>query len=460
MREEPEHGPAEARARGRVRQRSKRSPFAGFVTARLVRRIRVDETAGWPIIAAAFVALVWSNLLWPATYEAVWTTHLSVSVGPWTADASLREVVNAVLIPLFFLVIGIEIREEFSRGHLSDPARAWMPLCAAAGGMLVPAAFYLSVTLGTPYWRGFGVPVATDVALVVALLMILGDRVPDGLRAFLLAFAAVDDIGGVIVIAAAYGHGVSWPWLGGVIVMSGVCLGAFRARPHPWAYLVLGLALWFTVVQAGVHPTIAGVLFGLLLPIRPLFRPDEVAEHSAPLLRHLQSAADEVSAEETLGRLEELAARSEAPASRVGRLVQPFVSYAILPVFGLAAVGTSLNADAWAGVVSHPGAVGIVLGLVLGKPLGVFLFSWLGARLGLARLPRGLHWGHILGAAALSSMGFTVSLFIAELAFDPVDLVPVKLAIFASSVLGGALGLLILLTARPGSPVEPAEDQP
>lgn len=435
------------RTEGRVSQRSRRSMFADRITLPMADRIRIDETSGWPVIIASLVALLWANVM-PGSYGAVWETGISVQLGEWGLDLTLRDAIDTLLLPIFFFVIGLEIREEFASGRLSRKRHAALPLLAAAGGMLVPIALYMAVAWDSPHRGGFGVPVATDIAFALALLMVLGDRVPAALKAFLLAFAAMDDVGGVLVIAVFYGHGLSLPWLVAAIAVTALSYWVFRLRPQSvWVYASLGFLLWATTAISGIHVTIAGAAFGLLIPRRPLYRAREVADRAGRLAESLETATGEgADRDRLLGRLEELAARSESPAEMLARHLNPVVSYVVLPLFGLALAGTSLSADAWADLPGHTGALGIVTGLLIGKPLGVFGFSWLGARLGIAALPSGLDWGHVLGASALASIGFTVSLFIAKLGFPPADLAVVKLAILFSSCVGAATGLTILFS--------------
>jgi Na+:H+ antiporter, NhaA family len=436
------------RTAGRVLERARRSQFADQVVAPLAYRLRIDETAGWPMIVASALALLWANLA-PTSYEAVWSTEVSVTVGQGAVGASLRDLVNSLLLPFFFLVIGMEVREELTVGHLSGGRRAWLPLLAAIGGMLVPIAAFLTVTWGTPYASAFGVPVATDIAFALALLMTLGDRVPGALKAFLLAFAAADDMGGVLVIALFYGHGLSWLWLGVAVAVAVVgALVLHFLRPQLTSvYVTLGGTLWVSLALAGVHMTVAGVVIGLLIPLRPLFAPEEVAERAGPLVEALGGDGHPRERARLLGRLEELVTRSESPADRAARALTPTVSYFVLPVFGLAMAGTSLSAEAWTGLVDNAAALGTVAGLVLGKPLGILAFTWAGVRLGLADLPPGLRWRHVVGAAALAAIGFTVALFIARLALEPEDLEVVKLAILGSSTLAAVAGVMILATA-------------
>lgn len=455
----PLDGGVTQRTRGRVVQRAKRSRFARTVTAPLTRQLRLDETAGWPIIGAAIVALLWANLGPEGAYEEFWTTPVHLTLGATALEWTLRDLVDLLLLPFFFLVIGLEIREEMTEGALSRGRDAWAPMLAAAGGMIVPIAAYLVVTWDTPQRGGFGVPVATDIAFALALLTVLGDRVPAALKAFLLAFAAADDVGGVLVIAVFYGHGFSLAWLLTALAVAASTAAILRLHPqNPWTYVGLGSALWAATALSGIHVTIAGVVFGLMVPNTALFSTEEVAEGAGELADELSTARPSTRAR-SIGRLEELTTRTESPAAKMARVLRPVVGYVVLPLFGLAMAGTAMNLDAWRALPGSPAALGIALGLVVGKPVGVLLFTWIGVRLGIASLPPSLTWRHVTGAAVLASIGFTVALFIAKLAFEPAALEVAKLAILTSSALGGSLGLALLALPSRGASARSAHPE-
>ncbi|MCA9737849.1 MAG: Na+/H+ antiporter NhaA [Gemmatimonadetes bacterium] len=438
--------PARNRTEGRLRLRAGRSGFARRVGVPTIRRLRIDETAGWPVILAGIAALLWANSPWGSSYEALWSRTVALDLGAWRAEASLRDLVDLLLLPLFFFTIAVEIRAELTHGHLSELRRAALPVAAAIGGMAVPIAVYLAWTRGTPAQSGFGVPVATDIAFALAFLLVLGDRIPASLKAFLLAFAAVDDVGGILVIALFYGHGIAWGWLAaaGAVTATLLLLGRTDARA-PWLYGGLALLLWASTALSGVHVTIAGVVLGLVLPARPLFDREEAARRVRALAERLDRGP--TSRDALLGAMEELVARTEAPAERAARGLRPWVSYVVLPVFGLAMAGTALDPAALRDAVSSTAAQAIAVALVLGKPVGVLAATGLAVALGWARLPAGVGWRHIAGVATLSGIGFTVSLFIAKLAFGPEALASVRVAILGSSLLAGLGGLGILALA-------------
>lgn len=431
------------RTEGHVRQRARRSWFARQIERTVIRRLRVDETSGWPVIIAGIIAMVWANVAIGPDYEAFWSTEVTLGAATWRWGLPLRDIVDVFLLPLFFFVVAVEIREEFREGHLAGGGKASLPLAAAVGGMLVPAGLYLFINRDTPYTAGFGVPVATDIAFALAFLQILGDRVPKALRAFLLAFAAVDDVGGIVLIAVIYGHGLALPWLGAaILITAAIVLLARRRAQLPWIYVALGIALWGAMLGSGIHVTIAGVVLGLILPTRPLFDPDDVVDHVDELDERLQS--EKLSRDVILGELEELAARTESISERFSRNLRPWVSYVVLPLFGLAMAGTAIDSAALGEALRHPASIGIVLALLVGKPIGVFGATWLAARLGATDLPRDVAWLHVFGAALLAGIGFTVSLFIAKLAFDPAEMAPVRIAIFSASIVAAMAGVVVL----------------
>lgn len=445
----PAHSEGE-RSRGRtgggLRQRARRSWFARRVEGPVIRRLRLDETAGWPVIIAGVVAMAWANSPWSASYEAVWSAELTIAVAGWSAALPMRDLVDVVLLPLFFLLVAVEIRQELHTGYLAEKGQAILPLMAAVGGMIVPAGTYLLLTRGTPYTAGFGVPVATDIAFALAFLQILGPRVPAALKAFLLAFAAVDDVGGIVLIAAAYGHGIAWSWLGAAAACTALlAVLAHRKAQVSWHYAVVGVLLWGAMLGSGVHVTIAGVIFGLLLPTAALFSHHDVVAHVDRLDARLDR--EDLARDVILGELEEMTALTESVSERFARKLRPWVSYLVLPIFGLAMAGTALGGGALAAAVRHPVTVAIVMALLVGKPLGVLAATWLTTKATGTALPADTGWLDIVGIAVLAGIGFTVSLFIAKLAFAPAALAPARVAVFGASIVAAVLGVAILAAA-------------
>lgn len=366
------------------------------------------ESAGAKLLAlATIVALVWANSPFSSSYSSLWTAPLPsfLTFGDHIPD--LRHLINDGAMTLFFLVVGLEIKRELVNGELSTLRSAALPAVAALGGMILPAVIYASLNAGSVAGRGWGIPIATDIAFAVAVLVAFGNRIPTGLKVFLLSLAIVDDIGAIAAIAVFYAEDIQLSWLA---VMAGVVLSLAIATRFAalrwWVVLPGGFVLWLAAVYAGVHPTIAGVLLAFTLSIR-----------------------------------------DEEGTSTEDRL-HPWTSLAIIPLFGLANTGVPVSLDALGDVATTAAGAGIVLGLVVGKLVGVSLFSWVAVKLGIGELPENVTWTQVFGAAAAAGIGFTVSLFITDLAFTDPDLAEAaKLAVFIGSVVSAALAFLILRAA-------------
>jgi NhaA family Na+:H+ antiporter len=409
---------------------------------RPVRRFLATETAGGVVmVLAAVVALVWANSPWHGSYEDLWHAGVTLQVGGLGIEDDLHHLVNDGLMALFFLVVGLEIKRELVGGELSDPRVAALPAVAALGGMVVPAAIYLAVTAGSGGGSGWGIPMATDIAFAVGVLALLGRRVPSTLKLFLLTLAIVDDIGAIVVIAVAYTDRPDPVALGVAVLTIVVAAGCLRARIwSPAVYVVLGVACWLATYESGVHATLAGVAFGLLAPARPRAPSDVVRDWAGDL-------SDEPTAAE-LRSLTTVATEAVSVAERVQHRLHPVTSFVIVPIFALANAGVEVSGDA----LSAPGtgrvALGVVLGLVVGKPLGITAASWLAVRSGLAALPTGVRWRQLAGAGAVAGIGFTVSLFVAGLAFDRPELdTAARIAVLTASVTASVVGVTALVLA-------------
>ena len=362
---------------------------------------------------------------------------------------------------LFFFVVGLEIKRELVAGELAEPRKAMLPIAGALGGMLVPAALYAWINAGGPGRAGWGIPMATDIAFAVAAVSVLGSRVPASLKVFLTALAIVDDLGAILVIAVFYAHGVAWTWLAAGAVGVAVCalLNAGRIR-SPIPYALAGLGVWFAFLESGVHATIAGVLVAMTIPARRRIESHEFLERSAAILDDFEEASEFRSArlvsgsqQNALGALEEAVEHVQTPLQRLEDALHPWVVFGVLPAFALANAGVSIE-GAPAEILSHPVALGVVIGLVVGKPLGITLFAWASTRFGLAALPADARWSQLHGVAWLAGIGFTMSLFIAGLAFGEGELLSVaKLAILIASVVACLGGTAIL--RLPGRGREP-----
>jgi len=401
--------------------------------------LAVEAAGGILLVAATVVALVWANSPWREAYEQLIHTHLSISVGSFQIDETLQHAVNDGLMALFFFVVGLEIKRELVAGELRDRRAAVLPAVAALGGMVVPALVFLVLNLDGAGQHGWGIPMATDIAFALGVVALLGPRVPAPLKVFLLTLAIVDDIGAIVVIAAFYSDGIRWTWLLEAVVVLGLIVAAQRARVRSLVvYVVLGVAAWLFVFESGVHATIAGVVLGLLTPAKPLL-PEVEAEAIVDQLE----GRDDLTAED-VRRVEFLVRESVPPTERLERALHPWTSYVIVPLFAFANAGIVLSGDA----LTSPSAVllGVVAGLVVGKTIGISLFSWIAVRAGWGVLPEGVRFPQLVGIAVLGGIGFTVSLFITALAFDaePALADQAKLGVLIASILAAAIGSAVL----------------
>jgi NhaA family Na+:H+ antiporter len=417
------------------------SPASGPVVLRpLVDFLHTEAAGGVVLLVAAAVALVWANSPFQDSYAELWHTHLSISLGDHTLDLDLQEWVNDGLMTIFFLVVGLEIKRELVEGELREPRRAAMPAIAALGGMVVPALIYTAINAGGDAADGWGIPMATDIAMAVGVLSLLSRRVPPTLKLFLLALAIVDDIGAIVVIAVFYSSGIEPAALGvAAVLLVLVALAKWAGVRHMTVYFVLGLGLWLAVEESGVHATLVGVILGLMAPTRPIRQRRLIDEE----------ALTDLSSAEAAHETAVLARESVSVVEWLEHLIHPWTSFVILPLFALANAGIPLSREALSDAASSPITLGVVLGLVVGKLVGVTAFTWLAARLGLGVLPAGATWRDIVGVAALAGIGFTVSIFITGLAFaDVARQNEAKVGILVASALAAGLGSLILARAR------------
>lgn len=418
---------------------------------RPVQQFLHREASGGIVLAlAALVALAWANLDF-ASYDSLWHEHVTLQVGGWTFDESLRHVVNDGLMALFFFVIGLEVKREVVVGELRDRRAALLPLFAAIGGMLVPASLFLAFTAGSEASSGWGIPMATDIAFAIGVLTLLGRRVPASLKVLLLGIAVIDDIGAIVVIALFYGDGIDAGWLiaAGLLLLVVEVAKRLHVRFLP-LYVVVGFATWLAVFESGVHATIAGVLLGLLTPARPFQDSDAVSDAAREIADVTSARHDDPDEDaEHWRRLSWLSRQAVSPLSMLQRTLHPWTSLVILPLFALANVGVVIDADVAADALGSTLGMGILVGLVVGKPLGVLAGSLLAVRIGVARLPDGVGWIHVAGLGALAGIGFTVSLFISTLAFaDEAVVATATLAVLGASIGAGVLGSTLLLAAH------------
>jgi len=421
---------------------------------RVLRQFLETEAAGGIVLlVAAVVALVWANSPWSGSYEALWHTDLSVGLGRFVVGDDLRHWVNDGLMALFFFVVGLEIKRELVHGDLRDPRVAAIPAIAAVGGMAVPALLFLVVTAGGGAAKGWGIPMATDIAFAIGVVALLGSRVPASLKLFLLTFAIVDDIGAIVVIAVFYATDVQPVFLAtaaGIVVV----MLALRRVGVVWTapYVVLGVGVWLATQASGVHATIAGVALGLLAPAQPL-TPAAVSREWA------RDLSDEPGPAE-LDAMNRLARTTVSPAERLLHLLHPWTSFAVVPLFALANAGVVMKADSFDAPATVGATAGVVLGLVVGKLVGITAATWLAVRSGLGRLPEGATWAMVVGIAAIGGIGFTVSLFIAELAYEPGAIQDAaKLGVLGASTVAALLGAVLLLRACRGSSSSSVQDK-
>jgi NhaA family Na+:H+ antiporter len=417
----------------------------------MFERFVQSETAGSVLLfGATVIALVWANSPWSASYFALWKLPLQIGRRP-LLSMDLHHWIDDGLMVFFFLVVGLEIKREIVKGELSSFRQAALPIMAALGGMILPALLYLALNRSGPGVRGWGIPMATDIGFAMGVLALLGKRIPSSLRVFMLALAIVDDVGAILVIAFFYTPKISLSALAaaaGLLVLLVVI--AMRRAPIS-VYLVAGICFWAAVLSSGVHATIAGVILGLIAPIQPKFRPEELAESAEPLLRSFRaqiSSQDKSSAEATLTELDQLLRGTDSIAERLERSVHPWVCYLVLPLFALASAGVSLSTEKLKLAISSPIALGIFLGLVVGKAVGITAFSFLAVQSKIAGMAEGLTWPGIAGVGILAGVGFTVALFISTLSFGDETLVATaKVAVLAASLVAGSIGYLYLRCA-------------
>ncbi|MCB0877544.1 MAG: Na+/H+ antiporter NhaA [Thermoleophilia bacterium] len=425
------------------------------VPRRIVRPVQqflhAEAASGIILLFATVVALAWANLD-PSGYYDFWHAKISLTIGGWTETSTLAHAVNDGLMAIFFFVIGLEVKRELTVGELADRRAALLPLAAAVGGMLVPAALFLLVTAGSPadVRDGWGIPMATDIAFALGVLALLGSRVPAALKVLVLGIAVIDDIGAIIVIAIFYSSGVAWLWLlaaGGSLVALWV-LQRLNVRSL-LPYVAIGTFTWYATYSSGIHATIAGVALGLLTPSRAFQRGDEVSDAARRIAAETRDdPANPDKDSQPWQLLAWLSRESVSPLTRVENAIHPWSAGVVLPIFALANVGVVIDPEIVDRALHSMLALGIAAGLVIGKPLGILLGSWLAVRLGAAALPTGVRWSHVVGAGALAGIGFTMSLFVTTLAYhDAAHIKVATMAVLGASVVAGVLGAAILLRA-------------
>lgn len=413
------------------------------------RFLRIEATSGGVLLACTAVALVVANSPVGTWFAEIWKTPVSLSIGGFALAGDVGHlIVNDGLMTIFFFVVGLEVKREIVHGEFRDPKKALLPLVAALGGVLMPAAIYLALQWGEPGQRGWAVPMATDIAFVVGFLALFGTRVPFGLKILLLSLAVVDDLVAVLIIAFVFTETLAWAWLGWAAAAFSVVYVFHRIGVRSVSvYVLIGAFIWLAFLQAGVHPTVAGVLLGLLTPAHAWVGRATLAD---VLMAAWQRATGE--GRVSVARADVESARfavreAVSPLQRLEDGLHPWVAFVIMPLFALANAGVALSLTS----LGEPIAVAVAAGLTLGKPIGIMLLCVLAVRAGLTSLPDGVTWGMLTGGACLAGIGFTMALFLNALAFPAADF-PVyasagKIGTLAGSVASAVLGSVVLASA-------------
>jgi Na+:H+ antiporter, NhaA family len=424
-------------------------PFRAFA--------HLSASGGILLGLCAIVALVWANSPWSGAYDRLWGTYVTVGGGDFVIRETLLHWVNDGLMVIFFYVVGLEIKREVLVGELASPRRAALPIAAAVGGMAVPALLYFLLNRSGDAAAGWGIPMATDIAFALGVLALLGSRVPLALKVFLTALAIVDDMGAVLVIAVFYTDAISWPALAWGAVLLAVLVVANRLGVRrTLVYAVVGVGVWVAFLASGVHATIAGILIAMTIPARSVIDADAFVARGRAILnafdaasRHGATAGSNEEQHAALQALEDAVDHVEAPMQRLEHALHPWVAFAIMPIFALANAGVDLGSDLGA-MMTESVTLGVIFGLVIGKPMGITAAAWLAVRSGIAAKPDNVTWRQLHGAGWLGGIGFTMSLFIASLAFGETPLLAMaKVGILSASVLAGAVGWVLLRTQAP-----------
>jgi NhaA family Na+:H+ antiporter len=424
-----------------------------------VRFAKFEAASGILLLSVTLAALIWANSPWASSYHTVWETDVTVGFGRTVVTWSRHHWVNDGLMSIFFFLVGLEIKRELLIGELSSFRQAAFPFIAAVGGCALPALLYLSINHGRSEANAWGIPMATDIAFALGVLALLGDRVPVSLKLFVAALAIVDDIIAVLIIAIFYTAHLDFVYMAFGLLGLAVCYGAnLIGVRNPWVYTLIGIAIWFTVMQSGIHATIAGVLLAFTIPCNSsIDKPHFIAK-----VRHLldcfeAAELDSTESHAALHSMEHQCAKMESPLHRIEHALQPWVSFLIMPLFAFSNAGVHVLGNLLA-AAKHPVTFGVALGLFVGKPLGITACAWIAEKIGLASRPVGISWRQIFGAGWVCGIGFTMSLFIAALALPeggPLDLA--KIGTLGASVLSGCAGCFFLLKTGQAANEEPAE---
>lgn len=451
--------PIPPRTYGALQVRLRESLVTRALVLPVQQFIHIQGISSIVLLAAAVIALIWANSPWHDSYHHVWEMELTLS----RLQLPVHAWINDALMAIFFFLVGMEIKHEIVHGELADIRRAALPVFGALGGMIVPALLYFGFNHGQPGQHGWGVPMATDIAFSLGVLgMVKG--VPPDLKVFLLTLAIADDIGAIIVIAIFYSSSIDrGALLVGLILVGVIALMLKLGIIRPVAYFVLGVGFWVAILRSGVHATIAGVILGFLVPTTAplsLKEFDEIASNMARNFRDAMGRGDIQGGKNLLGGFDALLKNTESASERLTRQLNDWVSFLVLPLFALANAGVTFSAGASAELLTSRIGWGIVIGLVLGKPIGIIGFAKLGQMTGLAQLPQHINWKQLSAVGMLAGIGFTVSIFISSLAFDDaIHLMEAKAAVLGASLVAGIAGYVALRSAE-GKPMETEPEFP
>jgi NhaA family Na+:H+ antiporter len=430
-------------------------PLFGKIIGPFERFLRQTTAGGIVLMGMTLLTLIVANSPWGDTYRHLWETTVRIGMGQENLEMSLHAWVNEGLMALFFLLIGLELKRQIMVGELASLRNAALPVSGAIGGMLAPAIIYYLLNPSGEASAGWGIPMATDIAFAVGILVLLSWRIPKNLIIFLTALAIADDLGAVLVIALFYTQSIDMTSLGAAGGLLGVLIlfnqGGIR---YPLPYAILGILLWLALLKSGIHATLAGVLLAFTIPARPIFTPQQFGKRLSELRNAFHSSAVNPGESDvpldiatrmyaTAESLKTASSAVQSPQQQMEHHLSPWVTFGVIPLFAMANAGLDLLSIPFREVIMEPVTLGVFLGLVLGKFLGISSFAWLAVKLGWARLPHGVQWRHILGASWLGGIGFTMSLFIAQLAFatNPVFFEEARLGIIMASVISGVTGL-------------------
>jgi NhaA family Na+:H+ antiporter len=410
--------------------------------------IKQETSGGIILLACMFIALIWANSPIADSYDNLWNTKFTIGIESFNISKSLLLWINDGLMAIFFFVVGLEIKRELLMGELHPIKKAIIPLSAALGGMILPALIYIAFNVGKESFSGWGIPMATDIAFALGVLALLGKRAPLSLKIFLTALAIVDDLGAVLVIAFFYTSEIMWSWLGVVAIVYILLLILNKLDVRSLIpYGILGIGLWVAFLKSGVHATIAGVLLALTIPAYSKINEEEFVKRSKELLdkflKRDQGENLNPTQQSIVEAIEKQAERAQAPLQRLEHSLHPFVSFVIMPIFALANAGVSISGNLLQ--LLNPVTLGIIFGLFIGKQLGIFSFVYIAVKSGWAELPQHVSWKQIWGVSCLAGIGFTMSLFIAGLAFEDEGLLTsAKFGILLASFISGVFGYVIL----------------